>query len=310
MAVFTRFSMLCCVASVVLFSGAALADPLVIAHRGASGYLPEHTLEGYALAHGMGADYVEPDLVLTKDGVFVCMHDIHLEGTTNVEQVFPDRKRADGSWYPIDFTLAEIKQLQVHERLSNRFPVMASDFEVPTFEEMIQLIQGLNKTRGKNVGIYPELKGPAFHAREGQPMEEKLLAILSKYGYEGSDAKVFIQCFKMPPLKKIRFDLKSKLPLIMLVGTPTMLSEKRLDEVATFANGIGPSKTLIEKDPDSVKRAHARGLAVHPYTFRADQLPKKKYATFDDELKQFYDVYQVDGVFTDFPDKVARFLGR
>lgn len=308
MADFTRFFITCFVAA--LLSGAAAADPLVIAHRGASGYLPEHTLEAYTLAYGQGADYVEPDLVLTKDGVFICLHDIHLEGTTNVEQVFPDRKRADGSWYPIDFTLAEIKQLQVHERLSNRFPVMVSDFEVPTFEEMIQLIQGLNTTTGKNVGIYPELKGPAFHAKEGQPMEEALLAILSKYGYEGPDAMVFIQCFEMAPLKKIRFDLKSELPLIMLMGSPSMLTEKRLDDIATFANGIGPSKTLIEKDPDIVKRAHARNLAVHPYTFRADQFSKKKYRTFDDELKQFYEVYKVDGVFTDFPDQAVRFLGR
>ncbi|WP_416374910.1 glycerophosphodiester phosphodiesterase family protein, partial [Methanothrix soehngenii] len=99
-----------------MISPAITEEKLVIAHRGASGYLPEHTLEAYALAYGMGADYVEPDLVLTKDGVFICLHDIHLESTTNVEEVFPDRAREDGRWYAADFTLSEIKQLKVHER--------------------------------------------------------------------------------------------------------------------------------------------------------------------------------------------------
>jgi len=288
------------------------ADPLVIAHRGASGYLPEHTLEAYAVAHAMGADYVEPDLVLTKDGHFICLHDIHLEGTTNVEEVFPDRKRKDDSWYPVDFTLAEIKQLQVHERLRNRFPRMKSDFEVPTFAEMIELIQGLNETTGKIVGIYPELKAPAFHAKAGLPMEEAILSILKKYGYSGSNSKVFVQCFEVEPLRKMRLELGSKLPQVMLIGASgsakKMLSADGLKDLASFVNGIGPSKGLIEKDPAIVKRAHKNGLVVHPYTFRADSFSKKDYKSFVKELEQFYKKYNVDGVFTDHPDKVVAYL--
>ncbi|MFP6580928.1 MAG: glycerophosphodiester phosphodiesterase family protein [Candidatus Hydrogenedentota bacterium] len=297
--------------ALVLSTNTSLAqDPIVIAHRGASGYLPEHTLEAYTAAHIMGADYIEPDLVLTKDNVFICLHDIHLEGTTNVEEVFPDRHRKDGSWYPIDFTLAEIKTLRNHERLDDRFPLGKSNFEIPTFREMIELVQGLNQTTGREAGIYPELKGPAFHAKEGHPVEAALLSILTEYGYEGSDAKVFIQSFEIDSLRKIRNEFNSKLPLIMVMGDASLLDKKGLDDLATFVNGIGPSKSLVERDPNIVKEAHARGLKVHPYTFRADAYSKRKYDSFEKELDTFYNTYKVDGVFTDFPDQVVRFLGR
>src|SRR5690606_29927835 len=122
----------------------AAGDPVVIAHRGASGYLPEHTLAAYAMGYAMGADYIEPDLVLTKDKHFICLHDIHLEATTNVEEVFPDRRRDDGKWYAADFTLAEIKTLEAQERIKGRFPQGHSPLGVPTFEEMVELVQGLN----------------------------------------------------------------------------------------------------------------------------------------------------------------------
>ncbi|MBX7258766.1 MAG: glycerophosphodiester phosphodiesterase [Candidatus Hydrogenedentes bacterium] len=284
---------------------------IVIAHRGASGYVPEHTLESYAMAHAMGATYIEPDLVLTKDKVFVCMHDIHLQATTNVEEVYPDRKREDGQWYAADFTLEEIKRLSVHERLKNRFPQGKSHFEVPTFAEMIELVQGLNQTTGREAGIYPELKNPGWHAKNGLPMEEAALAILTQYGYVGKDAKVFIQCFEPEPLERIRKELKSELPLIMLVSnekeSAPLITQEGLKYVATFANGIGPDRVCIEKDPDLVKQAHDLGLAVHPYTFRADQV-SSKYASFTDELKQFYVTYGVDGLFTDHCDKAVAFL--
>ena len=140
---------------------------IVIAHRGASGYLPEHTLPAYALAHGMGADFIEPDLVLTRDGHLICLHDIYLQETTNAEQLFPDRARDDGRWYAADFTLDEIRRLQAEERLDSRFPKGASRFAVPAFTEMIELVQGLNGRTGRAVGIYPELKAPAWHRAEG-----------------------------------------------------------------------------------------------------------------------------------------------
>ena len=302
---------LCALTLLCLTAGAQAQSKIVIAHRGASGYVPEHTLESYAMAHAMGADYIEPDLVLTKDKVFVCLHDIHLEMTTNVEEVFPDRKREDGRWYAADFTLEEIKRLSAHERLKNRFPQGKSHFEVPTFVEMIELVQGLNQTTGRIAGIYPELKQPSWHTKSGLPMEEAALAILTQYGYVGKDAKVFIQCFEPEPLERIRKELKSDLPLIMLVSdgqeSAPLITPEGLKHVATFANGIGPDRKCIEKDPGLVKQAHDLGLAVHPYTFRADQV-SPKYTTFTDELKQFYETYGVDGLFTDHCDKAAAFL--
>ncbi|HRK34884.1 MAG TPA: glycerophosphodiester phosphodiesterase [Candidatus Hydrogenedentes bacterium] len=292
---------------------ARAADPIVIAHRGASGYVPEHTLEAYAAAHAMGADYIEPDVVLTKDAVFICLHDIHLESTTDVEEQFPDRKREDGKWYAADFTLAEIKQLRVHERLSNRFPQGKSQFEVPTLAEMIELVQGLNATTGRIAGIYPELKQPSFHTANGLPMEEKFLALLAQYGYTGKDAKIFVQCFEPEPLKRMRLELKSELPQVQLLGSDKefemLLSSDGIAAMATYANGIGPAKASIEKTPDIVKWAHKNNLVVHPYTLRADVVPSK-YKTFDSELAQFYDTYRVDGVFTDHPDKAVAFVKR
>lgn len=300
----------------VLFChAAALAQgggkAVVIAHRGASGYLPEHTLESYAFAYAQGADYLEPDVVLTKDAHFICRHDIRLDDTTNVQDVFPDKRREDGHWYAIDLTLAEIKQLRARERLPNRFPVNNAKFEVPTFEEMIELTQGLNKTTGRNVGIYPELKDPVWHAANGQPMEAAILKTLDHYGYRDKDARVFIQCFLPEPLIKIRKELRSPLPLIMLMGSgkesDSLATKEGLEHVATFANGIGPAKERIEADPDLVKRAHDAGLLVHPYTLRADNVPGK-YASIEDEIRQFVFTYKVDGMFIDHPDKMVEQL--
>lgn len=291
---------------------------IVIGHRGAAGYVPEETIAGYAFGYALGADYLEPDLVMTKDAQFICLHDIYLEPTTDVEKVFPNRRRSDGHWYAADFTLAEIKTLSVHERCKSngtpyfpdRFPVGKSKFEVPTFAEMIELIQGLNKSTGRDVGIYPELKRPGWHAEHGLPMEQALLDTLSSYGYAEPGAKVYIQCFEAASLQELR-TLGTKIPLIQLVsgswGYANMWTKEGLDTIATYADGIGPSKTIIEKNPDYVEWAHARGLVVHPYTFRKDQLPSQ-YPTLADELNQFYYKYNVDGVFTDFVDIAVRAL--
>lgn len=302
-------------------------DKIVIAHRGASGYLPEHTLEAYTMAYALGADFIEADLALTKDGVFVCIHDIYLEYTTNVKEVFPNRARKDKHWYVADFSLDEIKQLNVHERtrangiayFTSRFPLSFSKFEVPTFTEMIELIRGLNKSTGRNVGIYPEIKKPSWHTQQGLPMEEVLLEILNRYGYNDRSAKVFIQCFEDESLKKIRFELKTDLPLIQLTWETiwnyggnvkpftSEFTEDVLDEIATYADGIGPYKGRIEANPGLVSWAHERGLLVHTWTMRADSLPGQ-YRTFDEELHQFYIIYNVDGLFTDFTDRAVQFL--
>jgi len=302
-------------------------DKIVIAHRGASGYLPEHTLESYAMAYALGADFIETDLALTKDGVFVCMHDIYLEYTTNVKDLFPERSRKDRHWYVLDFSLEEIKQLEVHERtrangiayFPSRFPLRFSKFEVPTFTEMIELIQGLNKSIGGNVGIYPEIKKPSWHGQQGLPMEEALLEVLNRYGYKGRDAKIFVQCFEADSLKKLRFELGTELPLVLLTGATignyegkvkpfsAKLTEDILDEIATYADGIGPYKDRIEVNPAIVQWAHERGLVVHAWTLRVDSLPGQ-YPTFNDELYRFYTIYQVDGLFTDFTDQAVQFL--
>ncbi len=285
---------------------------IVIAHRGASGYLPEHTLAAYALAHGMGADFIEPDLVMTRDGKLVCVHDIHLDSTTDVDQVFPDRKRADGHWYAADLTLEEVRRLAVHERLGQRFPqTSVARFSVPTFAEMIELVQGLNRTTGRTAGIYPELKEPAWHREAGLPMEEAFLELVGRYGYEGPRAAIFVQCFEPATLERLRA-LGSKLPQVLLIGDERGAQQTTDDALALavgYANGIGPSKSLLEADPEIVARAHRRGLVVHPYTFRADDLPPP-YKTLEDELKRFYSELGVDGLFTDFPDRARRFLDR
>jgi glycerophosphoryl diester phosphodiesterase len=282
---------------------------LVIGHRGACGYLPEHTLESYALAHGQGADYIEPDLVRTRDGAFICLHDIYLEPTTDVATVFPGRARADGRYYAVDFTLEEVRRLRVHERLDRRFPQGASRFAVPTFEEMIELVAGLNRTTGRRAGIYPELKQPAFHRDAGQPMEEAFLDIARRYGLGGTDGPpIFVQCFEPGPLRELR-RLGSALPQIFLLDDDAapLLTDPGLEEIRAFADGIGPYKLLIERDPTLVARAHGRGLAVHTWTFRVDDVGSG-YGTFEDELRAFYEKFGVDGLFTDFPDRARSWL--
>ena len=294
---------------------------IVIGHcGGGAGYVPENTLVSFAIGYTAGADYIETDLVLTKDNVFICLHDIYLDYTTNVAEVFPDRHRADGHWYAIDFTLNEIKQLRVHERCKEdgipffpgRFPTNISEFEIPTLDEMIELMQGLNKSTGRNVGLYLELKKPNWHLKEGKPMEKKLLDVLNRYGYKGENVKAYIECFDPSSLKKLRFELGTNLPLIQLVGSggsfSSMWTKEGLKEISAYANGIGPSKWIIEKNPAYVLWAHDSRLVVHPYTFRADDLLPGVYQTFEQELYRFYFVYNVDGVITDFADKAVQFL--
>ncbi len=302
-----------------LSSGVLAGEKIVIGHRGAAGYLPEHTLESYAFAYALGANYIEPDLVMTKDGVLICLHDIYLENTTNVEEIYPERRRPDGHWYALDFTLEEIKTLSVHERcrrdgrpyFPNRFPVGASRFEVPTFAEMIELIQGLNRTTGRNVGIYPELKKPSWHMRQGYDIAAALIEVLDRYGYRGPSARIFVQCFEAEILKRLRGEFHTELPLIQLVSASPaywrMWTREGLAAIAEYADGIGPNKSIVEDNPDYVAWAHELGLLVHPYTFRADSLPRK-YKSLEEELETFFFVYRVDGVFTDFPDVAKRLL--
>lgn len=286
--------------------------PIVIAHRGASGYLPEHTLPAYAVAHGMGADYIEPDLVMTSDGHLICLHDIYLQATTNVEQVFPNRVRDDGRWYAADFTLDEIRRLQAEERLDDRFPKGGSRFAVPAFTEMIELVQGLNDVTGRAVGIYPEIKAPSWHRDEGLPLEEALLEVLGRYGYLEDGAPVYVQSFEEESLIRLR-ELGSETPQVFLMAEVEryrpFLSAEGIAGVAAFATGIGPAKTMLERQPELLRWARDAGLEVHPYTFRADQVPDR-YDSHEAELRHYLFDLGVDGVFTDYPDRARAVVDR
>ena len=326
----SRHALLFSLALFVCLATAAASghDKAIVAHRGASAYLPEHTLEGYAMGYGQGAHYIEPDLMLTSDGVPIALHDRTLDATTNVAEVFPDRAREDGLFYAVDFTLAEIKQLAVIERVNrdtrelvfpDRFPNRhgALVFRVPTLAEVIELVQGLNVSTGRNVGIYPETKSSAWHADQGFDFEQIVLDVLSAYGYTTAADNVIVQSFEPDSLLRLR-ELGTELTLVQLIGGGAaydpMVSAEGLDAVAAFADGIGPSMTRIidgdgnwVNDNFLVREAQARGLVVHPYTMRADRLPAY-VDSFEELLELFLFEAGVDGVFTDHPDLAIRFL--
>jgi len=305
-------------------SAAAVSRPIIIGHRGASGHRPEHTLASYRLAAEMGADFVEPDLVSTKDGVLLARHENEIGGTTDVAAKFPDRKTTktiDGQamtgWFTEDFTLAEIKTLRAKERLAFRSHQYDGQFEVPTFDEVIALAQALGRELGRPIGVYPETKHPTYFRGIGLPLEEKLLASLDKRGWNGRDAPVFIQSFESGNLRALR--PKTKVRLIQLVSTAATLDAAGLKDIATYADGIGPEKRLIvpvaadgslQTPTDLVARAHAAGLLVHVWTLRIDKefLPAGYKGRPETEFEQFRDL-GVDGLFTDFPDVAARVYG-
>jgi glycerophosphoryl diester phosphodiesterase len=309
---------------------AAASRKIVVAHRGASGYLPEHTLEAVAMAYAMGADFVEQDVVLSKDGVPVVLHDITLDAVTDVATRFPDRRREDGRYYALDFSLSEIRQLRVTERFDRatgqavypgRFPVRRAAFEVPTLEEELQLIQGLNSSTGKNVGVYPEIKAPAWHRQQGWDISRIVLAVIGRYGYRTKDDNIYLQCFDFAEVKRIRRELGYQGKLVQLVDGAGSFEQGRLttraglEEAAAVVDALGPAIEQVVTGPakgvwqvsDLVRNAHAVGLEVHPFTVRADSLPP--YATSFEELLRILLIEAgVDGVFTDHPDRAAAFL--
>ena len=307
---------------------AAEPRPLIIAHRGASGYLPEHTLAAKALAYGQGADFLEQDVVLSKDGVPVIFHDTHIDTTTDVAKKFPGRQRADGRFYALDFSVAELKQLNVTERFNpktgkaafpKRFPVGVGSFQVVTLEEEIQFIQALNRSTGRNVGLYPELKAPAWHRKEGRDLSATVLPLLRKYGYDAKDSACYLQCFEYAEIKRLRGELGWSGKLIMLLGGKGkgpgetdftyLQTDAGLAELAQLVDGIGPpissyvaGQTPAErKVTDLAARARKAGLKSHPYTLRADELPKC-VTSVDELLSALFTEAKVDGLFTDFPD--------
>ena len=322
---------------VTLLASQAIAQKTVIAHRGASGYLPEHTLEAKAMAYAMGADYIEQDVVMTKDDVLIVLHDITLDRTTDVADKFPLRVRDDGRFYAIDFTIAEIRTLSASEGFNtrggvktqsykNRFPLGASSFSVPTFAEEIELIQGLNRSTGRDVGIYPEVKSPEFHREAGKDISTAVVNMLKDYGYTSKQHKIYLQTFSFEELKIIHDEILPaagvELKLVQLVGAEAqyqwLFEAGGMSTLAQYADGLGPEKGMIidrSSTPDNiiisdlVTTAHANGLQVHPYTFRLDEGQLPAYVnSFEEMLEQFLFHANIDGVFTDFPDRAVEFI--
>lgn len=272
------------------FAGAACVE--VIGHRGASGYLPEHTLPAYALAYGQGAHWIEPDLALSGDGVPIALHDLSLNRTTNVADAFPDRAREDGLHYAADFAYAEIRQLLVTESLPGRFP--HASFRVPRFADVLALVDGLNRTSGRRVGIYPELKSPGV-----QPgLAAAFLEALAPY-----DLPVLVQSFDAAALAA----LQTEHPKVQLLDWNEAASEQRLDRIAAYAAGIGIHKSLLHEDSALAAKAHDRGLAVHAYTLRADFLGEG-FDSFAEEVRALANL-GADALFADHPDQALAALG-
>jgi glycerophosphoryl diester phosphodiesterase len=330
------------------------ADQLVIGHRGASGYRPEHTLASYELAARQGADYIEPDLVSTKDGVLVARHEPEISTTTDVADhpEFAARKTTkplDGvpttGWFTEDFTLAELKTLRAKERIPVLRPqntAFDGKFEIPTFQEVIDLRKRLSHELRREIGIYPETKHPTYFRNLGLPLEERLVWALRRNGLDRKQAPVFVQSFEVGNLQALEHVLR--VPLVQLFGAKTarpydfvtsgdprtyadLATPAGLASVAGYASGAGPSKDyVVPRDATGrslppttfVRDAHRAGLVVHPYTFRAENtfLPLELRSSADPaaygdlaaEVRQFFDL-GVDGLFTDNPDRAVAARG-
>jgi glycerophosphoryl diester phosphodiesterase len=326
------------------------ARPIVIAHRGASGERPEHTMAAYRLAIAQGADFIEPDLVPTKDGVLVARHENEISGTTDVADhpAFADRRttrQVDGQtvtgWFVEDFTLAELKTLRCRERLPQLRPqnIEYDNAEtIPALSEILDLVIAESARAGRVIGVYPELKHPTYFAARGVDVPSPLIAELNRYGFDRRDSPVFIQCFELGTLQKLR--AMTSVRLVMLIdseGRPAdfaasgdprtyadLLTMPALRALRRVVDGIGPNKALLlprnadgssAAPTDLVGKAHAAGLLVHPWTFRAENyfLPTelrlgdpatpdflRRHGLLQVELKTFL-ALGVDGLFCDFP---------
>lgn len=328
-------------------------DKVVVAHRGASGYLPEHTLAAKAMAYAQGADFLEQDVVMSKDDQLVVLHDRFLDRVTNVAEVFPERARDDGRYYAIDFTLDELRKLSFSEGFTvkdgeqvadypERFPLGKSHFGLHTLSEEIEMIQGLNHSTGRDVGLYVEIKAPWFHQSEGKQVSRAVLETLKHYGYVAQDDNAVVQVFDPNGLKRIHDTLQPELEmdlrLVQLMGETSwdmtfqpdaegklepydydwMYQEGGMQRIATYADGIGPWKPMVIEDSSTrddikvtpmVEEAHAQGLIVMPYTFRLDEGRIPDWASdYDDMLRAFFVDARVDGVFTDYPDRAVQWL--
>jgi glycerophosphoryl diester phosphodiesterase len=300
---FTPLAALLLAAVAGLAAQAAAPKKMLIAHRGASAYAPEHTIHAYKLAMEQGADFVEQDLAVTKDGVLVCIHDLTLERTTDVEEVFPDRfvetkegPQAGKHWLVNDFTLAEIKRLDAGEWFDKKF----AGSRILTFQEAIDMVKG-------KAGMYPELKDPEFYRDRKVDQDTLFVEIVKKNALQNDPKTPFIvQSFDEVTLQRLAKELPS-VPRVYLVGAENVAridSAAKVKEVATWATGLGPNKAIVAKSPDLVKWAHDAKLTVTPWTFRSSGTGA--FASVREEMQHFLYTLGVDALFTDNPDQFPR----
>jgi len=292
------------VAATVLVRGAD-GPKVLIAHRGASGYAPEHTFASYDLAIAQKADFVEPDLAVSKDGVLVCLHDDTLERTTNVEDVFAARfspvvkgRNGEQRWVANDFTVAQLKTLDAGSWFDAKF----AGAQIPTWDEMLARVQ-----QHPGVGVYPELKSPPLYTSRGIDMAKLFVASVKKHGLDTAESlkktPVIIQSFDRPTIKRMSVELPT-VPRVFLTSDEKDITDAQLKDLATFAQGIAPEKKLVATHPDLVTRAHALGLTVTIWTVRSDE--KTSYPSARDEMTQFLYTWGVDAIFTNNPDQFPR----
>ena len=306
-----------CLSSVAFAADAPPQRPLVIGHRGASGYLPEHTVEAYALAIDQGADYIEADMVGTKDGYLVARHENDLTNTTDVAKRYPDRKRKkviDGKtiegWFSEDFTLDELSNVRAVERLPFRGQGNNGRYQIPTLADILVLRSAKSRELSRMIGVYLEVKHPSYFKAIGRPLETPLISILRAWALDRPGSPVFLQAFEPESVK--RMGAETAVPNILLLESDADTSDAALKAIAAYAKGIGPAKNMIvpvdakgqtDKPTDLVERAHRAGLLVHPYTFRPESqfLPVNYGGDSAKEYCQFA-ALGVDGLFTDTPD--------
>jgi glycerophosphoryl diester phosphodiesterase len=302
-----NLSRLLVAATLLLLASAAMqAQPRkqLIAHRGASGSAPEHTVAAYTLAMDQKADFVEPDLGVTKDGVLVCLHDDTLERTTNVRDVFPNRastiemRQPGPHWLASDFTLAEIRQLDAGKWFAPKF----AGARVPTFQEMIDLVR-----RRPGIGIYPELKSPELYKSRNIDQVKLFVEMVKKNGLDQPDSlktmPVIIQSFDEAAIRRVATELPA-IPRVFLTSNDADVAPARLKELAGFATGIAPEKKVIAAHPEMVKAAHDARLTVTSWTFRADE--KTAFPSVRDEMAHFLYTLGIDALFTNDPDQFPR----
>jgi glycerophosphoryl diester phosphodiesterase len=296
-------------ALILLLSVTGLAQyqkKTLVAHRGASAYAPEHTLASYARAIEMGADYVEQDLAVTKDGVLICLHDASLERTTNVEELFPDRVstqtiegRTRKAWLANDFTLAEIKTLDAGSWFDAKF----AGERIPTFDEAVALVRG-------KAGLFPELKDPEIYAARHIAFEAMVAAALDKHGLRGPKADLttplILQTFGQATARNLA-QMKIGVPVVLLLSDDTgFKTAADLKAWKGIVAGFGPAKAILLRNPEFVKWAHAEGMTVTPYTFTTRTPALGRFTNVAEEMSHFLYDLGVDAVFTDNPDKFPR----